>query len=63
MAKPSTIKIRLNSTADTGFFYVTRKNTRNMTGKLSLRKYDLWRVSMLNFVRARSSRRASGEVG
>ena len=40
MAKPSTIKIRLNSTADTGFFYVTRKNTRNMTGKLSLRKYD-----------------------
>ena len=31
MAKPATIKIRLNSTADTGFFYVTRKNTRNQT--------------------------------
>ena len=26
MAKPATIKIRLNSTADTGFFYVTKKN-------------------------------------
>ncbi|MEQ3651217.1 MAG: 50S ribosomal protein L33, partial [Hyphomonas sp.] len=25
MAKPATIKIRLNSTADTGFFYVTKK--------------------------------------
>jgi hypothetical protein len=24
MAKPATIKIRLNSTADTGFFYVTK---------------------------------------
>ncbi|MBD3838595.1 MAG: 50S ribosomal protein L33, partial [Brevundimonas sp.] len=23
MAKPASIKIRLNSTADTGFFYVT----------------------------------------
>ncbi|HAJ02333.1 MAG TPA: bL33 family ribosomal protein, partial [Caulobacteraceae bacterium] len=26
MAKPASIKIRLNSTADTGFFYVTKKN-------------------------------------
>ena len=25
MAKPTTIKIRLNSTADTGHFYVTKK--------------------------------------
>jgi len=40
MAKPSTVKIRLNSTADTGFFYVTKKNARNQTGKLTLRKYD-----------------------
>ena len=40
MAKPSVVKIRLNSTADTGFFYVTRKNTRNSTGKMTLRKYD-----------------------
>ena len=40
MAKPATIKIRLNSTADTGFFYVTKKNPRSMTEKLTLRKYD-----------------------
>jgi large subunit ribosomal protein L33 len=40
MAKPSTIKIRLNSTADTGFFYVTSKNPKTKTEKLSLRKYD-----------------------
>lgn len=40
MAKPATIKIRLNSTADTGFFYVTKKNPRNQTEKLSFRKYD-----------------------
>ena len=40
MAKPATIKIRLNSTADTGFFYVTKKNPRNQTEKLVFRKYD-----------------------
>ncbi len=40
MAKPTTVKIRLNSTADTGFFYVTKKNTRTMTDKLVLKKYD-----------------------
>ncbi|HMG49660.1 MULTISPECIES: 50S ribosomal protein L33 [Inquilinus] len=40
MAKPSTIKIRLNSTADTGFFYVTNKNPKTKTEKLTLRKYD-----------------------
>ncbi len=40
MAKSTTIKIRLNSTADTGFFYVTKKNPRNMTGKMEVRKYD-----------------------
>jgi large subunit ribosomal protein L33 len=40
MAKPTTIKIRLNSTADTGFFYVTKKNPRTMTEKMVKRKYD-----------------------
>ena len=40
MAKPTTIKIRLNSTADTGFFYVTKKNPRTKTEKLELKKYD-----------------------
>lgn len=28
------------STADTGFFYVTKKNPRNLTEKLEMRKYD-----------------------
>ena len=40
MAKPATVKIRLVSTADTGFFYVTKKNARTMTEKLVLKKYD-----------------------
>ncbi len=40
MPKPTTVKIRLNSTADTGFFYVTKKNSRTMTEKLVLKKYD-----------------------
>jgi len=40
MAKPASIKIRLNSSADTGFFYVTKKNAHTMTEKLSLKKYD-----------------------
>ena len=40
MAKPATIKIRLNSTAGTGHFYVTRKNARTMTKKMTVRKYD-----------------------
>lgn len=40
MAKPTTVKIRLNSTAGTGYFYVTKKNTRTMTEKLVMRKYD-----------------------
>ena len=40
MAKPTTIKIRLNSTAATGFFYVTKKNSRTMTEKMVKRKYD-----------------------
>ena len=40
MAKPTTMKIRLNSSADTGFFYVTKKNTRTLTEKFSIKKYD-----------------------
>jgi large subunit ribosomal protein L33 len=40
MAKPATIKIRLNSSADTGFFYVTKKNPRTKTEKLKFKKYD-----------------------
>ncbi len=40
MAKATTIKIKLQSTADTGFFYVAKKNSRTMTEKMSMRKYD-----------------------
>jgi large subunit ribosomal protein L33 len=40
MAKPATIKIRLNSTAGTGHFYVTKKNARTMTDKMVVKKYD-----------------------
>ncbi|PLX36826.1 MAG: 50S ribosomal protein L33 [Hyphomicrobiales bacterium] len=40
MAKATTIKIRLVSSADTGFFYVTKKNTRTMTEKMVKKKYD-----------------------
>jgi len=40
MAKPATIKIKLHSTADTRIFYVTKKNPRNITEKMTFRKYD-----------------------
>ena len=40
MAKPTTIKIKLESTADTGYFYVAKKNSRTMTEKMTVRKYD-----------------------
>ena len=38
--KGNTILIRLLSTAKTGFFYVKKKNPRNITEKMVLRKYD-----------------------
>ena len=40
MAKAATIKIKLVSTADTGFYYVTKKNSRTKTEKLAMKKYD-----------------------
>ena len=40
MAKPAGIKIKLVSTADTGYYYVTRKNPRTMTEKMVKSKYD-----------------------
>lgn len=33
-------KIRMVSTAGTGFFYTTMKNRRNTPDKLNLKKYD-----------------------
>jgi large subunit ribosomal protein L33 len=40
MAKSNTVQIKLISTADTGYFYVTKKNARSQSGKLELKKYD-----------------------
>ena len=40
MAKPTTQLIKMVSSADTGYFYVTKKNPRTKTEKLQLRKYD-----------------------
>ena len=40
MAKTNTVLIKLVSSADTGFFYVTKKNPRTKTNKLELKKFD-----------------------
>jgi large subunit ribosomal protein L33 len=40
MAKSNVVQIKLVSSADTGFFYVTKKNARAQTNKLELKKYD-----------------------
>lgn len=40
MAKTNTVLIKLVSSADTGFYYVTKKNPRNNTNKLELKKFD-----------------------
>ncbi|GAB2175639.1 50S ribosomal protein L33 [Dongia sp.] len=40
MAKQATILVKLVSTADTGYYYVTKKNPRSVTEKLEFRKYD-----------------------
>jgi large subunit ribosomal protein L33 len=33
-------KVKLESTAGTGYFYVVTKNRRKQQGKLSFKKYD-----------------------
>jgi large subunit ribosomal protein L33 len=40
MAKAAKLKIKLQSTAGTGYFYVTSKNSRTKTEKLEQKKYD-----------------------
>jgi large subunit ribosomal protein L33 len=40
MAKSVTQKIKIVSSAGTGYYYVTKKNPRNLTEKLVLKKYD-----------------------
>ena len=40
MAKPASIQIKLVSTADTGFYYVTKKSPRTKPDKMEFKKYD-----------------------
>ncbi len=40
MAKKNILLIKLVSSADTGFYYVTKKNPKTKTEKLKFRKYD-----------------------
>ena len=40
MAKAVITKVKLVSSADTGYYYVTKKNPRTSTEKLSFKKYD-----------------------
>lgn len=40
MAKKEREKIKLLSTADTGFYYTTTKNRKNTPDKLEFNKYD-----------------------
>ncbi len=40
MAKAVTLKIKLTSSAGTGHYYVTKKNSRTQTDKLKKKKYD-----------------------
>lgn len=40
MAKKNTILVKLASTAKTGYFLVKKRNPKQLTEKLSFRKYD-----------------------
>lgn len=53
MAKSATIKIRLVSTAGTGYYYVTKKNPRTLTDKMVMRKYDPVVRKHVNFKEAK----------
>jgi len=53
MAKAVTIKVKLVSSADTGYFYVTKKNSRTMTDKLKMKKYDPVAKKHVEFVEAK----------
>jgi large subunit ribosomal protein L33 len=40
MAKPATVRVKMVSTAETGFFYIAKKNPRTKPEKLELKKFD-----------------------
>ena len=50
MAKPTTVEVKLESSAGTGVFYVTKKNPRTKTEKLKIRKYDKKARKQVEFV-------------
>ncbi|HUR42433.1 MAG TPA: 50S ribosomal protein L33 [Verrucomicrobiae bacterium] len=53
MAKKEREKIKLLSTADTGFFYTTTKNKKNTPDKLEFKKYDPIAKKHVNFKEAK----------
>jgi large subunit ribosomal protein L33 len=53
MAKAVTIKVKLVSSADTGYYYVAKKNSRTMTDKLKMKKYDPVAKKHVEFVEAK----------
>lgn len=40
MAKSATMLVKMLSTADTGFFYVKKRNPKKQPEKMEMRKYD-----------------------
>lgn len=43
--KGNTVKVRMESSAGTGFRYYKVKNPKNTTEKLKMMKYDPWAVN------------------
>jgi large subunit ribosomal protein L33 len=60
MAKQTTVMIKLVSTADTGYFYVTKKNPRTSTEKFEFKKYDPIAKKHVAFRNRRSSSAGGG---
>ena len=56
--KYTTIKIRLNSTADTGL-YVTKKNARTMIKKMVVKKYDPVARKHVEYKRVKLNKKAT----
>lgn len=40
MAKAAVIKVKMESTAGTGTFFLAKKNPKTLTEKLKMKKYD-----------------------
>src|SRR6266478_604650 len=60
MAKSTTIKVKLVSSADTGFYYVTKQNSRTQTDKLVKKKYDPVARKHVEFREAKIKKTANG---